>query len=125
MSNWLTVRLTDNRSSARNAPISYTPPVKPPPPSTRAVLERLRDAPRRDPAPVRSVAAVSSLTTFPIGSPDCTAANVLRPKPSPLSAVRYPQMRAFVAALLATGVLFGAVGQASAQPTASAQRALS
>src|SRR3954452_12158528 len=41
-SNWLTVLLTASRSSARRAPISYTPPVKPPPPRTRAVRERLR-----------------------------------------------------------------------------------
>ena len=39
-SNWLTVRFTASRSSARRAPISYTPPVNPPPPSTSAVLER-------------------------------------------------------------------------------------
>src|SRR5919108_2980335 len=40
MSKSLTVRLTLRRSSARSAPISYTPPVKPPPPSTSAVRER-------------------------------------------------------------------------------------
>src|SRR5215212_5337014 len=40
MSKSLTVRLTLRRSSARRAPISYTPPVKPPPPSTSAVRER-------------------------------------------------------------------------------------
>src|SRR6476661_9838227 len=40
MSNSLTVRLTVSRSSARRAPISYTPPVNPPPPSTSAVLDR-------------------------------------------------------------------------------------
>src|SRR5919109_1333851 len=40
MSKSLTVRLTLRRSSARSAPISYTPPVNPPPPSTSAVRER-------------------------------------------------------------------------------------
>jgi len=39
-SNSFTVRFTDSRSSARSAPISYTPPVNPPPPSTSAVFER-------------------------------------------------------------------------------------
>jgi hypothetical protein len=48
MSNWLTVRLTLSRSSARSAPISYTAPVNPPPPSTSAVLESF--ARRREPA---------------------------------------------------------------------------
>src|SRR6266571_1337027 len=40
MSKSLTVRLTVRRSSARSAPISYTPPVNPPPPRTSAVFER-------------------------------------------------------------------------------------
>src|ERR1700733_10900557 len=64
----LTVLFTASRSSARSAPISYTPPVKPPPPNTRAVLDRVRrrDPAVREPAPGRSVAAVSSLTTLPI-----------------------------------------------------------
>src|SRR3954454_11075391 len=58
------VRLTLRRSSARSAPISYTPPVKPPPPSTSAVFDRFlrRFAVFRD----RSRAPGSSLTTFPM-----------------------------------------------------------
>src|SRR5271165_5023692 len=40
MSKLLTVLFTASKSSARRAPISYTPPVKPPPPSTSAVLSR-------------------------------------------------------------------------------------
>src|SRR3954447_6018203 len=46
------VLLTASRSSARRAPISYTPPVKPPPPSTRAVLSR-RGRRRRSNASLR------------------------------------------------------------------------
>src|ERR687896_1747107 len=67
MSNWLTVRLTERRSSARSAPISYTPPVNPPPPSTSAVLDwrRRRGVPPRR----RSFAGLSSLTTLPILHP--------------------------------------------------------
>src|SRR3954451_1857305 len=46
MSNSLTVLLTASRSRARSAPISYTPPVNPPPPSTSAVrLLRRRRCP--------------------------------------------------------------------------------
>src|SRR4051812_15522564 len=58
------VRLTLRRSSARRAPISYTPPVNPPPPSTRAVLDRFlrRLGVFRD----LSRAPGSSLTTFPM-----------------------------------------------------------
>src|SRR3954454_23924435 len=58
------VRLTLRRSSARRAPISYTPPVKPPPPSTSAVFDRFlrRLGVFRD----RSRAPGSSLTTFPM-----------------------------------------------------------
>src|SRR3954449_13529209 len=62
------VRLTERRSSARSAPISYTPPVKPPPPRTSAVLERRlrRRAPVFD-ACCRSLAALaSSSTTLPM-----------------------------------------------------------
>ncbi len=69
MSNSFTVRLTARRSSARSAPISYTPPVTPPPPSTSAVRDWL--ARRRGtllPAAVRR-AGFSSLTTLPM----CTA----------------------------------------------------
>src|SRR5580698_6203200 len=69
MSNSLTVRLTDSRSSARSAPISYTPPVNPPPPSTSADLDLVRRRRASDPreaAPGRSAAAASSLTTLPI-----------------------------------------------------------
>ena len=62
MSKSLTVLLTASRSSARSAPISYTPPVKPPPPSTSAVLLGRRRARR---ARVRRVVS-SSLTTLPI-----------------------------------------------------------
>src|SRR5437588_7686710 len=68
-SNSFTVRLTDSRSSARSAPISYTPPVNPPPPSTSAVFDRAgrrRDLEVRAAAPGRSAPAVSSLTTLPI-----------------------------------------------------------
>src|SRR4051812_50209503 len=62
MSNWLPLLLTESRSSARSAPISYTPPVKPPPPSTSAVRDwRPRAERRRPPA-----APFSSLTTLPI-----------------------------------------------------------
>src|SRR5918998_4004866 len=57
MSKSLIVRLPDSRSSARSAPISYTAPVKPPPPRTSAVLELRR---RR--------VLVSSLTTLPMGA---------------------------------------------------------
>src|SRR3954453_4767094 len=49
MSNSLTVLLTASRSSARRAPISYTPPVKPPPPSPSAVRLLRR---RRCPCPL-------------------------------------------------------------------------
>src|SRR4051794_22824978 len=70
MSNWLTERLTDSRSSARSAPISYTAPVKPPPPSTSAVFD-CRGRPlglRPAVAPAaRSRVPLSSLTTLPIG----------------------------------------------------------
>src|SRR3954451_11153728 len=62
-SNWLAVRLTESRSSARSAPISYTPPVKPPPPSTSAVFDRRGR--RRRGAPF-GAAVGSSLTTLPI-----------------------------------------------------------
>ena len=80
MSNWLTVLFVAIRSSARSAPISYTPPVKPPPPSTSAVLSLRRRrrvgrapavprfflaaAPRR--AATRALAVGSSLTTLPM-----------------------------------------------------------
>src|SRR5829696_8275473 len=60
MSNWLTLRLTERRSSARRAPIWYTPPVKPPPPRTSAVRDCERARARRFPVPF------SSLTTLPI-----------------------------------------------------------
>ena len=68
MSNSLTVRLTASRSSARRAPISYTPPVTPPPPSTSAVRERRR---RRRVVLLAEPeaffpAGFSSLTTVPI-----------------------------------------------------------
>src|SRR3954469_22049435 len=58
------VRLTLRRSSARRAPISYTPPVNPPPPSTRAVFDRFlrRLGVFRD----LSRPPGSSLTTFPM-----------------------------------------------------------
>src|SRR4051812_28360582 len=62
------VRFTDSRSSARRAPISYTAPVKPPPPSTSAVFERAR---RR-----RLPADVSSLTTFPMRGSQCMTPQV-------------------------------------------------
>src|SRR3954452_6993911 len=42
MSNWVTDLFEDSRSSARRAPIWYTPPVNPPPPSTSAVREERR-----------------------------------------------------------------------------------
>src|SRR3954454_7584366 len=60
--------LTDSRSSARSAPISYTPPVNPPPPRTRAVLEeRLRRAVREPEFwGCRSFAPASRFTTLPI-----------------------------------------------------------
>src|SRR5215208_4152624 len=69
MSKSLTVRFTASRSSARSAPISYTPPVKPPPPSTSAVRER-RGRRRFGLATVlRSFPdGFSSRTTSPIGA---------------------------------------------------------
>ena len=66
-SNWLTVRSTARRSSARSAPISYTPPVNPPPPSTSAVFERFRPRRRRG-----ERVPISSSTTLPIGASECT-----------------------------------------------------
>src|SRR5215813_8292352 len=66
MSKSLTVRLTASRSNARSAPISYTPPVNPPPPRTRAVLSA---RPRR-PLPLEPrglPSGPSSWTTFPMG----------------------------------------------------------
>src|SRR5579871_2113311 len=68
-SNSFTVRFTDRRSRARRAPISYTPPVKPPPPRTRADFERWRRRrcdPSRGPEAERSPPAGSSLTTLPM-----------------------------------------------------------
>src|SRR5581483_7125382 len=69
-SNSFTVRLTERRSSARRAPISYTPPVNPPPPSTSAVFERRRRARPLDSATPfgRSEEPGWSLTTFPISA---------------------------------------------------------
>ena len=60
MSKSVTERLTDSRSSARSAPISYTAPVKPPPPSTSAVLEGLPRAlrPPGDPATMSPLSAL-------------------------------------------------------------------
>src|SRR5918995_905495 len=66
-SNWFTVRFTASRSSARRAPISYTPPVKPPPPRTRAVRERRGRRRFGLPTVFRSFwDGFSSLTTSPI-----------------------------------------------------------
>src|SRR5271170_8030644 len=75
-----TVLFTASRSSARSAPISYTPPVNPPPPRTSAVLwrraralaaERGRTGPptSRGRGRARSFPPGSSLTTLPIGRP--------------------------------------------------------
>src|SRR5205814_4936008 len=76
--------LAASRSSARSAPISYTPPVKPPPPSTSAVLSgRGRRRRSREPGWPTPLAAIarslrfadplpaafgSSLTTFPMAA---------------------------------------------------------
>src|SRR3954469_19799202 len=66
-SNWFTVRLTASRSSARRAPISYTPPVNPPPPSTSAVRERRGRGRLGFPTVLRSFGdGFSSRTTSPI-----------------------------------------------------------
>src|SRR5262245_26173186 len=74
MSKSLTVLLTASRSSARRAPISYTPPVKPPPPRTRAVFEgRFRLFPRLR----REVESMS--TTFPINTDYLTRLGHRRP----------------------------------------------
>src|SRR3954470_14865085 len=75
MSKSLTVRLTDSRSSARSAPIWYTPPVKPPPPSTSAVFEDRRRRCGRPPPPWlgRSFAPASRLTTLPMQRPSLMA----------------------------------------------------
>src|SRR5919199_4734376 len=79
MSNWLTLLLTERRSSARSAPISYTPPVKPPPPSTSAVRDcRARPARRRPPA-----APFSSLTTLPMAPSVYGASTTAREIPVP------------------------------------------
>src|SRR3989442_8633021 len=72
MSKSLTVRLTLRRSSARTAPISYTPPVKPPPPSTNAVRERRSRRrccflPEERFGPGGPLGVASSSTTSPIG----------------------------------------------------------
>src|SRR4051794_20846890 len=67
-SNWLTVRFTASRSRARRAPISYTPPVKPPPPRTSAVRERRGRRRFGFPALFRSFEdGFSSRTTSPMG----------------------------------------------------------
>src|SRR6202167_557017 len=62
MSKSVTVLLTASRSSARSAPISYTPPVKPPPPSTSAVLLGRR---RPAPAPRRPVTGLETAPERP------------------------------------------------------------
>src|SRR5436309_705422 len=116
MSNSLTVRLTDSRSSARRAPISYTPPVKPPPPSTKAVRERLGRGLRAgglDFALGRSVAAVSSLTTFPMLSLSLCR---LRRPPSllPRSRVSYRRMRRYLLWVGALLLVAAAPGAAAA-----------
>src|SRR6266566_279754 len=83
-SNWLIVLLIASRSSARSAPISYTPPVKPPPPSTSAVLSgrglrrRSTDPGRPTPRAANAralrwaaawpAAVGSSLTTLPMAA---------------------------------------------------------
>src|SRR5437588_5098046 len=86
-SNSFTVRLTDSRSSARSAPISYTPPVNPPPPSTSAAFDRRG----RRWAAFFSV-AVSSLTTLPIAASDSTedhhGGTLLSAQPPHLSTAR-------------------------------------
>src|SRR3954470_12716354 len=66
MSKSLTVRLTARRSKARRAPISYTPPVNPPPPRTKAVLS---PRPRRllPLLPRGLPSEPSNSTTFPMG----------------------------------------------------------
>src|SRR3954469_11724616 len=65
-SNWFTVRFVASRSSARRAPISYTPPVTPPPPRTRAVRERRGRRRGVLPAVGFFRAGFSSLTTVPM-----------------------------------------------------------
>src|SRR4051812_49210947 len=75
-SNWFTVRFVASRSRARRAPISYTPPVTPPPPSTRAVRERRGR--RRGVLPPLGfcLAGFSSLTTVPMPLPSIAADQV-------------------------------------------------
>src|SRR5262245_9135819 len=87
MSNWLTVRLVASRSIARRAPISYTPPVNPPPPRTSAVLDGDRRARRRR-VDCDSVPAASIATTFPIAARGIIPSGTAVP-PQPASDHRY------------------------------------
>src|SRR3954468_20815445 len=85
-SNSFSVRFVASRSRARSAPISYTPPVTPPPPRTRAVRERrLR---RRGGlfTVERSRRGFSSLTTLPTAP----VSQGYRSRPTGL-AQRYPR----------------------------------
>src|SRR5260370_22330234 len=128
MSNSLTVRLTESRSRARSAPISYTPPVNPPPPRTSALRDRLARGRRAAGCLVfdfgRSVAAVSSLTTFPMLS------WILWRRPTPASllpppGVSYQRMRRLLPALGALIWLLAAAPAWAATPSAhSAQSSL-
>src|SRR5918996_451312 len=120
MSNWLTVRLTASRSSARSAPISYTPPVKPPPPRTRAVRERRvrrrRGFPR---VPEAFFAGFWSLTTSPIHLRVSRMPGRTAPA-APLRCSFLPMRRALVI-LLAIGLLLP-VGAAEADLRSSLTR---
>src|ERR1700733_14951744 len=135
-SNWFTVRFTESRSSARSAPISYTPPGQPPPPSTSAVFERgwRRRAPDpREVVPVRSAAAASRLTTLPIlrtivrrvgtGSGPGAMAHQSGPhRYFDRGPWLYPPMRVFLATLGAITVLLaGTAAAAGAQVNTAAQ----
>src|SRR3954451_1365240 len=110
-SNWFTVRFTASRSSARRAPISYTPPVTPPPPRTSAVRDR-RGRRRGGFGPGdRSRLGFSSLTTVPMPASSIAGVRTATspaaaPLPSPASAVCSPLMpRALIAALAVLALL--------------------